>query len=342
MTRGAICDTLINMKTSIHSRIIGWLFRFLQVQFFITTVSLPILASWGLPFSLLSPLGNLLFLPVLVLFLFLSSIIFFLELCCIPNGIFIYFLEKITSWWTSALSFGNGTWYLIGLGTPPKLFLILVPLFAFLIISHKKTNSVRRSIILLALLLTTSVLYLKLLHKPHTLFETIACNGGQVTILRTKNKTAVIDQGFVGKKISAPSWVEYTLIPEIIKKTGSNTIDHLIVLQPGIMTFRALEKLSGTMNIGTLYLPAWKGTLNKNGWRSFFFMKRALEKQGTHIVRIGNQKKRIPLTQNDNIVIESTGQNLSYQEATYPALLATGQIDNKTFTLYSAKWKGTE
>ena len=239
------------------------------------------------------------------------------------------------------MSFGKNSWCLVGLCTPPALFLILVPLCAFFILHHKKTKSMARSIILLTALIVCSVSYLKFVNRPHNVFHELECNGEHVVIARTNNKTIVCDPGFIGKKISAPSWVEYTLVPEIIKKTGGNVVDYLIVLQPGIMTFRAVEKLCSLMNIKNLYLPVWQGTLNKNGWRSFFFMKREAEKQGTSIVRIGTKKITIPLSSDNKITIKSFKHKINYQNAQYPAMCMDGQIDNKKFTLYSAKSKRT-
>jgi len=116
--------TLIMKITKIQR----WFLRFIQVQLFITTISLPILLSWGLPISLLSPLGNLIFFPVLVLFLLLSSLVFFFEIIHIPNEWLIYCLEKVTLAWFSILSIGNGATALIGFSKPPKLFLIALPL----------------------------------------------------------------------------------------------------------------------------------------------------------------------------------------------------------------------
>jgi len=321
------------------TKIQRWFLRFIQVQLFITTISLPILLSWGLPISLLSPLGNLIFFPVLVLFLLLSSLVFFFEIIHIPNEWLIYCLEKVTLAWFSILSIGNGATALIGFSKPPKLFLIALPLLTFGIIYNKRTNSLGRSIILLFFLLVSACIYLKLINKTETLIKQIPCNNGSITLIHTKGTTTVIDPGVIGRKVSASSWVNYTLVPEIIQKGGSNRIDHLILLQPGIRIFNAVEKLCNSTKIKNIYLIRWKGKLNKNGWRSFFFMKRAAKKQGTRITEIGRWKRTVHLSETAKLTIEPVEQQLSYQEATYPAVRISGQIDNQTFTFYSAKYK---
>lgn len=327
------------MKTTWIFKAKRYLLRFLQVQLFITAVSLPILISWGLPISIMSPIGNLLFFPVLVLFLLLSSIIFFTELFFVPNGLFVWGLEKLAVAWTTVMSFGSSSGWLIGFKTPPTAVLVIIPVLAFLIIKNKKTGSVGRSIIFLMLLLTCSFVYLKLINKAETFIEQIECNNGQVTIIHKNGTTAVIDPGVIGRRISAPSWIEYNFAQHFIKTAGTNKIDHLIVLQPNIVTFNAIEKFCKVMQVGTLYLPYWDGTLNKNAWRSFFFAKRAAERQGTKIVRIGKRNTQIKLCDEAHFSIEPLEAEISYQEATFPALRVEGRVDNETFTIYSSKYK---
>jgi hypothetical protein len=50
----------------------AYLVTFTQTQLVITLISLPILVAWGLGYSVMSLVGNLLFSPVLTLFLILS------------------------------------------------------------------------------------------------------------------------------------------------------------------------------------------------------------------------------------------------------------------------------
>ena len=253
--------------------------------------------------------------------------------------LFIWCLEKLAIAWTTVMSFGSSSGWLIGFKTPPTIVLILIPLLAFLIIKTKKIKSIGHSIIFLALLLACSFGYLKLFNKPKTFVDQIECNGGQVTIIHKNGATAVIDPGVIGRKISAPSWVEYNFAQHFIKTAGTNKIDHLILLQPNIVTFNALEKFCNAMQIDTVYMPHWNGTLNKSGWRSFFFAKRAAEKQGTNIVRIGKRNKQIKLGDDATIFIEPLEAEIAYQEATFPAMRVEGRVDNKILTLYSSKYK---
>lgn len=326
-------------RKNLLQKIARWLLRFMQVQLFITTISLPILISWGLPVSILSPLGNLLFAPFLVVFLLLSSTIFFLEVITVPNGLFIYILEKVTICWRFFMSFGDSTRYLIGFCKPHGLILLIIPLLACIIVSNKKTKSVYRSITLLTLLLGVSFFYLKLICPPTNITEQIPCNNGIVTLIKTGGNNIVIDPGCIGRRLSAPSWVEYSFAPLLIKKTGKNCIDHLIVLQPGIITFNYLEKLCSIMTIKNLYLPYWDGALNKSGWRSFFFMKRALEQNSTKLIRIRQKLRKINLRNKKIFTITPLDQTIAYHDATYNAMQVDYQTDDRIISVQSSKYK---
>src|SRR3972149_9378673 len=108
------------------------LLKSIQLQLFISFISLPFLIGWGLPISLLTPVSTLIFGPFLTCFLLISSLIFFLELFYLPNGALIWCLEKVTSAWLACLSLEQRAW-LIGFSKPPLIVLLLIPLIALAI-----------------------------------------------------------------------------------------------------------------------------------------------------------------------------------------------------------------
>ena len=181
---------------------------------------------------------------------------------------------------------------------------------------------------------------LKNFYCSKNLIEHIDCNGGQVTVICNKGQTVVIDPGVIGRKPSANSWVQYTLAPYITTTTGRHAIDKLIIMKPGIRIFEAIETLCRTMQINTIFLVSWDGTLKKNGWRAFFHFKRAAQEQGIRFARIGKRKLIIPIDLDNKITIEPTNSTFKYHDATYPTLHISGQINNQMFTIYSAGYKG--
>ena len=57
--------------------IIQWLTNFALVQLFLTLISLPILIAWGLPISCISPIGNMIYNPLLCIFTVYRTALFF-------------------------------------------------------------------------------------------------------------------------------------------------------------------------------------------------------------------------------------------------------------------------
>lgn len=236
------------------------------------------------------------------------------------------------------MSVGDGNRWLVGLKKPSLLFVLIIPIFAVAIIQNRKTNSLKRSILFLLLLLVGAFGYLKIINRSETFINHIECNNAYITLIKTANSQILIDPGIIGKRISAPSWVEYNLSPSIIQTIGSNYLDTLIILQPSIMTFKAAEKLCATLKIDTIYLPYWTGNLDKNGWKSFFHFKKTIDKHHIKLTRIGNKQTKINLSGQDFLSIEPLSESINYQNAKYPAMHIYGQIDNKPVTIYSAKY----
>ena len=115
-----------------------FLLHFIQAHLMVTIISFPILIGWGMPISKVSIIGNLIFSPFLTIFLIISSLTFFTELLCIPNGFLISQLNQLTSFWEKGLHFGQKKW-LCCFAKPSFIILISIPIITFIIISYKKT-----------------------------------------------------------------------------------------------------------------------------------------------------------------------------------------------------------
>ncbi len=324
------------MNTRRKQRIKQSIIRTAQLQLFLSLIALPILIAWGLPFSLLSAVSTVLFGPLLSIFLLLSSLIFFLEILHVPNTLLIFLLEKVTDVWLWLLSWEQKFW-LIGFKKPPIIFLCSIVFATLFIIQCKYISRTAHATLLLLLLLIGTCIGLKCLQKPHTVVQ-VNRETGNVTVIAHNNQTIVIDPGVIGRNRSAQSWTSYTLIPEIVKKTGSVTIDHLIVLQLNIFTFQAIEALCKKMTVKNLYLPWWTGHLPYYVWRHFAQLRETTKNAHTNMVHISNK----PITINNNknnIILTPLEQQLRYNDVTYPVLCVSGQIDNEIFTIYAAKHK---
>ncbi len=293
--------------------------QYIIVHLFLTLASLPIIVAWGLPLSRLAPIGNFLFSPIIFLFLLLSSAIFFCEILHVPYGFIIWLLEKTTSGWQWILKF-HGTDTLYGFCKPPYWLLIAITIATFLSVVHPRMRTQRRRLIGLLLLLCLSMIAIEKISQPQTIQTEIPCHGGAVTLIHRNGNTVLIDPGYMGRRISAPSWVSYTLVPKLITQIGNLTIDHLIILKPGIMVFDAVKTLCDTITVRNLYIPYMYGTLSPRlrcAWGKLYW---ELQKQNSNIVRIYKEQ---PLTVHidDEITIhitpekEATYREIKYQQA---------------------------
>jgi len=247
----------------LYSRFIYWIIRFLQLQLFISLMSLPILISWGLPFSLLSPLGNLIFTPFIMLFLLLSTFIFFSELLYIPNGLCIHCLENIYNLWIGIMNYISFN-PLIGFPKPHIIFLIGLPVMTVAILRVRIFKGIYRNLLCMLTLFVGSCSYMIWLQPPDQLYTTLACNKGNITIIYNRGKLAVIDPGYIGQNKSAESWLQYSLMPYITSNTGKTVIDHFILLQPTKTLFKALTTLAQEKIIDKIYMPLIQNKRDKD------------------------------------------------------------------------------
>lgn len=295
-----------------------WLNNFLAIQLYITLVSLPILIAWGIPISVASPIGNMIFSPFLTFFLLLSSIIFFTELIGIPNMVFIKLLEYTHDAWSYILSFGTNKW-LLYYKLPSYYALCGLAVIPFAILLHKKMTLRHITLGCLAAL----VMVTALLTQRYSAYNvhTIDCNGKPLTLVTSSRDTMIFDTGALGHKISMPSWVEYSLIPLLAQTYGINTIDHLVILKPGKTIFDSAATLCLNARIKTIYLITWEGEAKKNLLHSYMNLKQTAQKLGITVKRIGYKDLTIRLDENHSVTFTKTDK-----------IAHAGSIDYSCFT----------
>ena len=278
---------------------------YLRLQLFLTLCSWPILLHWGLPLSYASILGNLIFTPFLTLYLFLSSLLFFSELLHIPNGTVCLLLESLTTVWLFFLDFGKRSWLFFCPLTSPFL-VILLPFLAACILMNKKWHAPFKSIGALSLIIISSIAFFKLTVVTIQEKKSIPCFDKSITLIQKGTAGLIYDPGCMGRRISAPSWVSYTLIP-LLTKQGITTLT-VICEKPSVTTFRALTTLIESFTAPTLYLPFWTLSKKNSGWFAWAELLTAAQRSKTSIIRI-DTKKTITLG-NQTILLESQKEPL--------------------------------
>lgn len=305
------------------------LVSFIHLQLFISLISLPILLAWGIPFSLLTFAGNFLFAPILTFFLLLSSLIFFCQLLAIPNGIFIYFLEKLDAGWVWFMNHAAHN-ALIGFAQPPLWVILLIPCCALLILHHKAVNTHLKGIFCFSSLFLVIALYLKFFAYPGVMIDTIDCNGKKVPIITYHNQITLIDNGIIGRRLSAPSWLEYTLSSYLIKKGGYTHIDHFVVPYINKTIFEALISFLQKMPIKNLYIPFWQGKLPLKHWQSYKTLVQTCKQKNCTLHRLNSYKKTtITFTPDSYIELEPTNGTTKKETFSFPLFKISGTIDNQ-------------
>jgi len=321
------------MNYTILKRAEKFLVRSIQLQLYLTLISGPILAYWGLPVSIASPLGNILFHPLLTAFLFLSSLIFFCQILHIPHSIFVYALQKTSHSFHYLLSLGAQQW-LMGFAKPPLWTLLALPIATGLIFCCKKTRTPYRSIGCLLALSAVFGLYLKYTSYPIPV-TSIACNRGHINLLYTDNQTILIDPGVLGARLSSSSWVEFTLIPTIIKMTGQTTIEHLIILQPSQLTFDALSALCNACHVKRIYMPLWTGTMTQGQKRSYAQFMQSVKDNKIQLVRI--KTEMVLEIGSSTLTLTPQAKTIKSKEIAYNGWQVSGIIQGNSINCYSQK-----
>lgn len=275
----------MNLET-IWKNIKNYFLNFVQSQLIVTLASVPILVGWGLQISTLTFIGNLVFAPILTLFLILSSIIFFTELVGIPNHFFIIFLESLTSFWHTILNTGTKSW-LYGFCRPTTILLFLIPILAFLIlllIKHKttqiKTWAMFGCFCISILGLNTIPSFFSRQHASNSFYD------GKLLIEFDKDKNiTLIDNGFFNTKSSPEKTIDYELKQYLIKNTGKPEIKNLVLLQPSYRTFKAAQELCCRLDVLAVTLPFFDKKISKAAQCQFFKLKQLLEEKQIAFLR---------------------------------------------------------
>ena len=226
-----------------------YIINVLYAHLIVTLVSLPILILWGIPLSKMSIIGNIIFTPFLMVFLIISSLLFFTELLYMPNGFLVTLLNFTTKCWETLLNLGNKTW-LSSFAMQSSFFLVLIPILTFLIISHKKINPLQNKVFWLLCLLVSSLTLFSYNNSQYKqrYFE-------KLFVKKNNDNTLTIkDYGVFSRKKSLDTFVDFELKPYLIKNFGTMHIKEWIIKKPGISGIKGAQEACNTLIIDQVLL----------------------------------------------------------------------------------------
>ncbi len=311
-----------------------WFLQAIRVQLVMIMLSLPFLIAWGLPFSLLSPLGNLIFNPFLVVFLFLSSLVFFCELLSIPNTLLIMLLEWISSLWLNGISYVSDSMLVT---CSSNAMFIVMPMSILVLLFNKKLKPgiyhmlVHLLVIFIMTISIAGALYMsRRLQKPCLL--TIERGACPVTLISGNSRMLMVDPGSRSSKLSISSWVTYTLLPQLARCNGTQVLDYDLILSYSLGSLNCADYLCTHALVKTIILPAKPVRLSSKTAQAF---KQLVQSALTHNV-ILIFIKQDPLTLDLDIPVtiaaQASGQG---QSSPKNVLTATCVVAEKSIALSS-------
>ncbi len=295
-------------------KIKAYLSNFLQTQLIVTIAAVPILVNWGLSLSLMTFAGNLLFSPILTIFLILSSLVFFTQLLHIPNYFLIVTLDWFTQTWDNILAHGSQDW-LIEFCRPPVFFLFAIPIVTVVILHVGKFKKSGTRIGIMTAILGVSLLGLWAIARfdqPSPTANTQATirltpkgelpaqtENKELIATETTAKTpkkkitnqlldihqeadgrlSITDNGFFNRRKSPEKAVEFELKPYLVKRFGKIHLKEYIIARPGQRTLATAKAFCTLFTVDKVTLPYFEKPLSKGGWREFFGLKRLLEEK---------------------------------------------------------------
>ncbi len=298
-----------NLKKSLVDKIKIWfnkINRLLEMQLFMMLISWPILLYWGLPLSIMSPIGNIIFAPFLTIFIIISSLIFFSELLSMPNNFLIKCLDLISNLWIKPLKWSSKTWLII-CKYPNIYFLITIPIITLLIIYNQKLSSSFLRITVLITFMSFNIINFKYLNNNINTDITLL----NKDILFISEYGLLIDQNSaLNQSISS-----FALTTTIVKK-GINKIKHLIVTNPSSNCFKNIKALLNIITIKNIYLPLFKGNLNQKGWLNWQNLLEITKKERIKLYLI-NENVTIKLPKEKEIIINIKDKTINKNKLIY-------------------------
>ncbi|MFZ5953738.1 MAG: hypothetical protein ACOYT8_01415 [Candidatus Dependentiae bacterium] len=293
-------------------RWLRWLTRFIYLQLFITLISLPILLCWGIPLSLASFLGNLFFAPFLSVILLIASFIFFFQLIGVSAAWLAGILEIIIAFWMRILSVGSNNW-LIGFKQPIVIVLIIIVLGTLAIVHSRKIKNIYQGTIALSLFLLLIVGHLKWVQVPQVVTFSVPYKNKDLPVVYAESLALIVPNINFYPLSSLPKWIEYTLIPELVKNCGVMNLDCLIIIKNNNQEVNEFVEL----------------------FKSYLTVKNVM------VIRVLSDSIMVnnePILNSDYEYHASDFVKIIIKKDAYSKLFEiTLTIDNKTTTLYSPK-----
>jgi hypothetical protein len=252
------------------NRLIRWVENMFFIQLVLTFFALPILVWWGLPLSLLTVIGNVIFSPCILIFLFLSSLLFFGQLCGLPVGWVAWALDGITTWWLKIIKLGS-TQALVAVPRPSLWFLALIPVIPLVWLYSPWGGKKRFGIAVLSLILILITVGCRWLVPRRVIIEVPWSEKQTLQVFYENGSCCIVDlRGVIRRRSSLQSWVTFTLRPELSTKLGCMNCWAIVLMYPTPARIVASCELAQQIGADIIVIPeseTTRGEFMMNGIR---------------------------------------------------------------------------
>jgi hypothetical protein len=257
----------------------NYICSFFEIQFFISLVSLPLLIAWGIPISIMSPLANFIFTPLMILFLWMSCITTICIITHIPSTFFETILQQLTYLWLYLLSFSKPSW-LVGfpissIWLSALITLIIITWYIFIRPNQKIT------VLFLAFCWSFMIIMQPLFTQKMKLKKI-----GDLPLwtLNIASKTYLIDHGALCNRKNMYTNLDFTILPNLIYHTGFTTVDTIIFCKPSNRITKIAQQCAQQFNCKNFIVTPRAQCYEK--------MKKYFENSNIRITRLNNTKKK--------------------------------------------------
>jgi hypothetical protein len=184
----------------------------------------------------------------------------------LPNQWLCWLLEKTNTFFIATSSHADSSW-LVGIRQLPLPLLFAIPLLGLWIIITPRLQ--RQGLRALALAAALIVIFSSAYFTTSSYLGECSSGGkNKTTVIAYADHTlAVFDYGALNSTFRYRTWWDYTLMPQVTKKTGKTTIDYLICLQPSERTLEGIRMITNITPIHHVVIvlsPATESSFKKH------------------------------------------------------------------------------
>lgn len=276
-----IYEKAIDLAKKIAPPLTRWAFSLFVVNATSYIFSAPILLWWGMPLSGLSFIGNIIFAPVLAVFIMLCALFMGTSFVGLSPDFLKIPLETTTEWWFWALNFGSKRFLYAQIAHP---IIILIAIIIVLVTGWWILRSTTKALILKGLIsggIATTLLFAIPLKNAES---SLTNKSGSLTIKQPQSGFITIDDTGFFKGIKTPAkGIPFNVKRPIIQAHGTLCIKKFTTTILSTRTLESIAELIICMDVREINLPHIHPPQTASVWRALARIRKLAKEQNVRI-----------------------------------------------------------